>query len=167
VSESNGNGFIYSEAAVARELGLSRDDAKLIRSSRLARDVHWQKKEREIALNKAGVVRLGRAVATKPATIDLSACLLPSLAKKDAPETPLALPEPITFARPATLRVSRLFDNPRILQAQDAERQTRTVIVGNSSNFVLGMELRAAPSAAQPGYYTIVGKLPPRRGRWT
>ena len=167
----NGNGsagFVFSESRFAAHVGLSRDDAKKLRKQHLAEGVDWAKKDREIALSKSAIKKLWRGLECGPNTLDLSACLL-DVAEQNQPTnqtSPLALPEPVTFARPAKLRVARIFPNVRILQAVEPCGDTRHVIVGDNTLFVVGMELPAAPSAAHPGYYQLVGKLPRRRGRW-
>lgn len=168
MSANGSNGFEFSEARFAVHVGLSRDDAKLLRRQHLAEGEDWAKKHGEIALSRGALKKLWRVLRNAPSTLNLSACALEPLAKKDAAAAALlALPEAVTFERPARLKVKRIYDNTRVLLATDQAQRDWTVIVGKSEHFVLGMELPAVPSTAHPGYYQLVGKLPRSRGRWT
>ena len=167
MSQSDSNGYDYSEEAFAGHIGMSRDIARLHRKQSLREGVDWAKKNGQIALTRPALKKLWRRLHGAPSTLDLSACRLPNGSQKD-PGTPLlALPERISYARPATLRVKKLNPNPRTLIATDQTQRDWTVLVGNNANFVRGMELPAYPSPSTPGAYQLVGKLPRRRGRWT
>lgn len=161
------NGFDYSEEAFAGHVGLSRDDARLLRKQSLREGVDWAKKHGQIALNRNALKKLWRLLRAAPSTIDLSACRLSNGAQKDSAAALLALPERVSYDRPAVLRVKKITPNPRTIIATDQAGQDWTVLVGANTNFVFGMELRACPSASTPGAYQLVGNPPPRRGRWT
>ncbi len=67
---------------------------------------------------------------------------------------------------PKVLTVRKIWDNPRTIYAADGQGMEVHVIVGNSSNFVVGMQLPAVPDLIHLGFWKLVGALPPRRGRW-
>jgi len=160
------NGFVYSESLFAAQLGLPREHVLLLRSQVLREGVDWVKKGREIALNRPALKKVWREVKAAPATLDLSRCVIEQTAKKEA-GGPLALPERVCYARPATLRVKRIFPNREYLQATDEAGNDHHVLVYDNTLFMVGMTLPACPSVTKPGTWQLVGKLPRMRGRWT
>ncbi len=164
-SVNGSNGFVYSESRVAPQLGLQREHVQLLRSQVLREGVDWVKKGREIALNRPALKKLWREVKAAPATLDLSRCVMDPPPEKDAGGA-LALPERVCYARPAKLRVKRIFPNMEYLQATDEAGNDRHVLVYDNTLFVVGMTLPACPSVTKPGTWQLVGKLPRVRGKY-
>lgn len=153
----------YSEARFAVHVGMPREEIKFVRERRLKKNVDWKKNNGEIALTGRAIGKICRALRMPASKVDLAECLIVHLEEKNAPVPLLTDPRV-----PVCLIVTRIPMNKRVITASDKlDRLTqRQVIVGNSENFVLGMELKAIPHPAQPGFYMLVGARPRMPGRW-
>ncbi len=158
--------FQYSEARLAAHVGLSRDDCTFLRRQHLTADADWKKKAGQIALTKEAIKKLWRAMSNRPSTLVLSECSLAPPEKNGANGEALALEDRVSEANPKLLTVRKIWENPRVLYAADAQGREMSVIVGNNSHFVVGMQLPAVPDPVHLGFWRLVGHLPPRRGRW-
>jgi hypothetical protein len=64
------------------------------------------------------------------------------------------------------MTVIKVTENPYMVLAKDAHGALCSVRVGNNANFVVGMQLKAAPDNVNTGFYRLLGPLPRLRGRW-
>lgn len=152
----------YSEARFAVHLGMPREEIKAVRT-RLKKNVEWKKNNGEIALSGRAIGKICRALRMPASKVDLTECLIVKPAEKTAVAPQLTDPRV-----PVALIVMRLPMNKRVLTAAEKLNPVifREVIVGNSTNFVRGMELKAIPHPEHTGFYMLVGRPPRLPGRW-
>src|SRR5262249_204029 len=75
--------------------------------------------------------------------------------------------QPVT---PIRMRVTRIFPNPFLVEAQEVERPTELrcdrVRVKSNLHLIQGMEFKAIPDPGNPGFWAMIGNTPRWRGRW-
>ncbi len=166
--------FKYSEAKLANRIGISRGEVKILRDDHLIEDRDWKKFAGGVALNNRGLKGIWCALRSRPATFDLSQCLI-GASKKNGSVGELsgasANGEPIrlgwaSMPIPIPMTVIRVTENPYMLLTKDAHGALCSVRVGSNANFVVGMEINAAEDRVNAGFYRLLGPLPRLRGRW-
>lgn len=155
--------YPYSESRLADHIGIARSELKFVRDQRLDKGRDWEKNSGEIVLNGRALAKVCRALQMPASELDLRCCLFVSPAKKEA--APHALTHPSV---PISMLVYRIPLNQLVLTARKKEGPLDLcqVIVGDNRNFTLGMEFRAIPAPAQPGFYLLSGPRPRQKGRW-
>jgi hypothetical protein len=141
----------FIESLLAARLGVTRNELEGFRSH-LKKETDWKKENRQVLLSDSSVkkilVRLGSP------DFDYSDC-----AQKNGDEPPP--PEILE------LTVTRVFPNPRVIEASlDTGRLVR-VSVMNSTNFRPKMIIKARlPWPGGPELYRLEGRCPRFPGRW-
>jgi hypothetical protein len=146
--------FIYSETSLIR--GLVEDghpDAKEVwqkARGALTQGIDWSPTdEHGICFSKEGAEK----------------CLNQFLELKNGGEKELEQAPPPPESEERMLTVHALQQNPRMLLASDGFL-IRSVEVGDSANFIVGMKLKAIPHPTASGYWLLVGPRPKYKGRW-
>jgi hypothetical protein len=161
--------FIYSEARLAEHIGMPRAELKFQRDNNLREGRDWKNKGGEIALSLRAVVKLCDALRMPKNRLDVTACYLerPGEKKNRSQAPALLLCDRGAAPTPIKMRVRRIFGNPRLMEAQEiGSTRIFQVVVKSNANFLLGMEFKAIPDPANPGFYRVAGQLPRWRGHW-
>ncbi|MEP7016022.1 MAG: hypothetical protein ABI925_11325 [Verrucomicrobiota bacterium] len=152
--------FPYSEAKLCDRIGIP---IKPLRDRHLLVDLHWKKVRGEVALSSAGVKRLWRALAERPAAFDLADCLIDAPYKKNGAASE-AIPLGDTFSPiPIVATVWRICPNPMVILAIDEHRARLSVWVGRNENYTIGMKIKIVPKLDKPGFWRMAGPGPQRR----
>lgn len=173
-------GFPFSEKKVRAALGVSRDEVRALRTSRLTEGVHFARgKQMSVWLNQSGVDALMPPAAqssAQPPETRSGPNADDSGAKKPAPgETPkdpnTQTPKP--EAEVVTLRVVHCsLKNPHLLLAcadkEDPDRPEKTVRVRvrSTANFTRRMEIPATLVAGYSDLYDLACRCPRQKGKW-
>jgi hypothetical protein len=154
--------FLYSEARLADQIGISREDIRPIRHTLLKEGRDWKKIGGEILLSEGSAKYLAKSFDV--VSPDLAALLL-------MPEEP---PQEVVATNGHSQRKKmRVIPpppfNPRVVFAQDLDAQGEEgkalVWVGNNKNFCFGDEIEVEPHETQTGILQCVSEMPRDRRR--
>lgn len=163
----------YTEAQVAQELGVGREEIASIRKNELFEKEHWFRRGREIVLTVLGLEKV-LAFIGSPAGVKMAAGDSASEKEKSRAVAPVAAPVSEYTARLkkaldeksaagfCTVRVTKVFVGKRIMFADHLGQPVR-IVVRDSTNFLPGMEIPV--KHAHDEVYTFEGRMPSRRGR--
>lgn len=146
--------FKYSEELVSRQIGLPRDEIRVIREENFDSGVDFKKIRGEIMLTENAVWRLATLSLTKMPKLELCE---PS----KEPETPNGehLPKKMRVVPPMPI-------NPRIVYAMDEEGNRELVWVGRNGTFCFEDEIEVAPHPEQTGILICLSPIPRDRRRF-
>lgn len=149
--------FLYSEAQLAKAIGVSRDEMRDVRELHLDRDSDWKKIRREILLTEAGLRLLVRFfVGTK-------------LFSTDVPRLSECLPQKNSAnGAKKKMRIVAIPLNPRMVLANDSGdpgQEQHLVYVGRNATFVFGDEIEIEPVPGQKGVWQVISAVPRDRRR--
>jgi hypothetical protein len=154
------------ESEVAKELGISREEIKKLRTTHLFIGEDFSSEGREIILTEKGVERMRELISrlvNQAAEVEVSdevktpAMVLPDLLQKIADKVEAEIVE---------LTVVKTWQNPRILDAQTHDGRRVRVRVRTNKNFMSGMKLRAKADDDTGSVYVHEGRCPRYRGVW-
>lgn len=153
--------FHFSEARLAEQLGLSRDEVREVRQQKLARGVDWKNVRGEILLTEAGVSRIADLNHLKQP--NLESCR--AVAREDQ-SNGQGHRHPL---RKQMIVVPRMPSNPRIVCAkerpEDPDEAVSLVWVGRNENFCFGDVIEVEPHETQTGVWQCVSEIPRNRRR--
>ena len=157
--------WLYSEAQLAKHLGMPRTAIMKVRSSTLRKNADWNLRDNEVALSLRGLAKLLQALEIPAGRVDVTACYFPQ--KNSAPAV-LLLCDRGQVPPPVKMKVRRIFPNPRLVEAVEVDRpnQLQRVLVKTNENLTIGMHFECIPDVGNPGYWKLAGPLPRWRGRW-
>ena len=157
--------WLYSEAQLAKHLGMPRTAIMKVRSSTLRKNADWNLRDNEVALSLRGLAKLLQALEIPLGRVDVTACYFPQ--KNSAPAV-LLLCDRGQVPPPVKMKVRRIFPNPHLVEAVEVDRpnQPQHVLVKTNENLTIGMQFECIPDVGNPGYWKLAGPLPRWRGRW-
>lgn len=160
--------FKFSEAKLAKQLGLHRGELRYQREANLTEDLEWKNLAGEIALTGKALLKLCDALQVNASEMNLAECGIETAEEKKLAQRLPALicDREKTAGDPMPMTVRQIFPNPRLLEAVDARGARCQVLVGDNANFVRGMQFKAIPDPSTPGFYRLAGPLPRWKGRW-
>jgi hypothetical protein len=142
--------FLYSEALLAKQIGLSRTKSRALRE-RLEEGVDWEKNPGgEVLLAEEGIQRI--IDFTKSAAIvNRELCLAEKNGAPDHKKIMRVVP-PMPM-------------NPRVVLAEDMDGKRLLVWVGRNATFSFGDEIEVQPHPVQSGILQLVSPIPRLRRR--
>lgn len=160
--------YVYSEARLAEHIGISRKNLAAVRIKALTKDVHWANRRGQIALSLKGVSHLLMQLDLGAAVLPTNwheECLLDPPAKNG--EVLLLLMDRDHHPAPIKMRITRIFPNPYLVEAQEPGRSQRyRVTVKSNLRLITRMEIDCIPDPGRPGFWQMIGRPPRWRGRW-
>ena len=160
----NKGAYLYSEAQLAKHLGMARKDLIKARGH-LRKNADWTLCDGEVALCLRGVSKLLKALNIAAGRVDVAVCTFDNGEKKGPV---LLLMDRGHVPPPIMMKVRRIFPNPHLVEAVEVERPTQLVqvLVKSNENLTIGMKFGAIPDVGNPGFWMLAGPLPRWRGRW-
>jgi hypothetical protein len=144
----------YLESSLAFHLGISRDSLQELRKDLLKKN-EAKKFGRQAAINETGLARILKKLGSSE--LDCTDCLLHDRQQTNGAEV-------------VELVVTKVFPNPRLVQAaHPTDANARVLVsVSNNRNFLPKMKLKARPPGEPPApqLYRLEGRCPRFRGKW-
>ena len=142
----------FVESMLADRLGVTRGALEEFRSHALKKSVDWKRQNRQVLLSEPAVKKILRQLHSPD--LDYSGCA----EKNGEHPTPMIL----------ELTVTRVFLNPRLIQAATSTGEQVLVWVSKNNNFRPRMTVKAHPPGPQPApqIYRLEGRCPRFPGRW-
>lgn len=142
----------FVESLLADRLGVTRNALESFRSQVLKKDVDWKKENRQVLLSDDAVKKICRQLGSPD--LDYSGC---AQKNGDGPPSPEIL----------ELTVTRVFPNPRVIEASLEDGERVHVSVMHNINFRPAMKIKARlPLPGGPRLYRLEGRCPRFPGRW-
>jgi hypothetical protein len=139
------------EQTFAKKIGVARSVLVAFRKKNLLQDLDWRIERKQVELSGEATKKISAALG-QPA--------------KDPAQIPT---EPTGAAEPIELQVTKIYPNPRLLQARTADGKLVVVSVPRNKNFRPLMKLKAWPPAADGTgvkLYRLEGRCPRLPGRY-
>lgn len=143
------------EQTFAKKIGVARSVLVAYRKKNLLQGPDWRIERKQVELSGEATEKISAALGEPPAVGETTAGNVS--------------PAPQATAEPIELLVTKIYPNPRLLQARTADGQVVVVSVPRNRNFRPLMKLKAWPPAADtPGaqLYTLEGRCPRLPGRY-